>query len=79
MKADYFPLDELLKYMLAVTRADVAVASTLQLLEVFVSAACVTRVYDRILPQRGGWLTNTIITRRTRMRCRANPRIFGGR
>ena len=54
MKADYFPLDELLKYMLAVVRADVAVASTLQLLEVFVSAACVTRVYDRVLPRRGG-------------------------
>ena len=54
MKADYFPLDELLKYMLAVVRADVAVASTLQLLEVFVSVTCMTRVYDRALPQRGG-------------------------
>ncbi|KAI1790666.1 hypothetical protein LXA43DRAFT_478404 [Ganoderma leucocontextum] len=32
---DYFPLDELLKHMLAVSCADVAVASTMQLLEIF--------------------------------------------
>ncbi|KAM5537810.1 hypothetical protein V8D89_008578 [Ganoderma adspersum] len=35
MRDDYFPLDELLRYMLAVVCADVAVASTMQLLEIF--------------------------------------------
>lgn len=38
MRDDYFPLDELLRYMLAVVCADVAVASTMQLLEILVSA-----------------------------------------
>ena len=38
MKDDYFPLDELLRYMLGVVCADIAVASTTQLLEILVSA-----------------------------------------
>ena len=54
---DYFPLDVLLKYMLGKKRrAQVAVASTTQLLEIFVSATA--RFPSRTETQ--GWLMGWI-------------------
>ena len=54
---DYFPLDVLLKYMLdRKRRAEVAVASTMQLLEIFVRAAA--RFPSRTTTQE--WLMGSI-------------------
>ena len=54
---DYFPLDVLLKYMLGKKRrAEVAVASTMQLLEIFVSATA--RFPSRTTTQE--WLMGSI-------------------